>query len=103
MVKGWQVLPDGALSCRVCCHSRCAGMDDINHWIPVFAGMTARRILAFAGRLRASLAACSRIPCILVGVSINDGEGNAQSLIILLIIVTEKHYITVSLIQAAPS
>ena len=40
-VKGWQVLPDGALGCRACsCHSRSAGMACFNHWIPAFAGMT---------------------------------------------------------------
>ena len=40
-VKGWQVLPNGAFDCRACdCHSRCAGMDYVNHWIPAFAGMT---------------------------------------------------------------
>ena len=77
-------------------------MDYINHWIPIFAEMTARRMLAFAGRLRASSAACSRMPCIPVGVSINDGEGNEHSFIILLIIVTEKHYIKVSLIESIP-
>ena len=25
---------------RSCGHSRCAGMDCVNHWIPAFAGMT---------------------------------------------------------------
>ena len=37
MVNGWQILPDGALGC---CHSRYAGMDCLNHWIPACAGMT---------------------------------------------------------------
>ena len=28
-------LEDGALDCRACdCHSRCAGMNYLNHWIP---------------------------------------------------------------------
>ena len=40
VVMGWQVLPDGTFSCRACCHSRCAGMTGLNHWIPAFAGMT---------------------------------------------------------------
>ena len=41
-VKGWQVLPDGALDTHPCgCHSRSAGMDFLNHWIPACAGMTA--------------------------------------------------------------
>ena len=45
-VKGWQVLSDGALSGRACdCHSRCAGMNSLNHWIPAFAGMTANELL----------------------------------------------------------
>ena len=37
-VKGWQVLPEGAFDCRACCHSRYAGMDCVNHWIPACAG-----------------------------------------------------------------
>ena len=40
VINGWQVLLDSALGCRVCCHSRCAGMYCLNHWIPAFAGMT---------------------------------------------------------------
>ena len=40
-MKEWQGLPDGAFGCRCGgCHSRCAGMDYYNHWIPAFAGMT---------------------------------------------------------------
>ena len=41
-MKGWQALPDGEFSWRPFdCHSRCAGMACVNHWIPAFAGMTA--------------------------------------------------------------
>ena len=41
MVNGLQVLSDGAFGCRSRDrHSRFAGMDYINHWIPAFAGMT---------------------------------------------------------------
>ena len=37
-----RVLEDGAFGCRSFGrHSRSAGMDYINHWIPAFAGMTA--------------------------------------------------------------
>ena len=37
----WQALWDGALVViPLSCHSRSAGMDCINHWIPAFAGMT---------------------------------------------------------------
>lgn len=50
MVKGWQVLSGGALSFLCGCHSRYAGMDCINHWIPAFAGMTKRRILTWSER-----------------------------------------------------
>ena len=45
------------------CHSRCARMYSLNHWIPACAGMTAGWIPASAGRLWASLAACSRPAC----------------------------------------
>ena len=38
-------------------------MDCLNHWIPACAGMTGWWILACAGRLRASSAACSRPAC----------------------------------------
>ena len=41
-MKGWQALPDGEFGWRPFdCHSRCAGMYSLNHWIPAFAGMTA--------------------------------------------------------------
>ena len=60
MVKGWQVLPDGACGYRSCGHSRYAGMACLNHWIPACAGMTAR---GDSGLHRASSAVCSRPAC----------------------------------------
>ena len=63
-VKRRQVLSDGELGGRACgCHSRCAGMDSLNHWIPACAGMTEREILVFSRRLRASSVVCSRPAC----------------------------------------
>ena len=42
VVNRRRVLEDGAFGCRSFGrHSRSAGMDYINHWIPAFAGMTA--------------------------------------------------------------
>ena len=36
----------------------CAGMACINHWIPAFAGMTAKGIPAFAGWSRRAMTEC---------------------------------------------
>ena len=47
VMTGCQVLSDGAFSYCVCCHSRYAGMDCLNHWIPACAGMTVGQELVY--------------------------------------------------------
>ena len=51
VVNGWPILADGALGGHpLSCHSRCAGMDCLNHWIPAFAGMTVGAVVGiFSG------------------------------------------------------
>ena len=90
-VKRWQALRDSALGCRVCSHSRYAGMAFLNHWIPACAGMTVsfrfrlvpggyghpRRLvpdLPAAGRCRSA----AHIPA---GVSINDDAAGIRFVI----------------------
>ena len=62
-VTGWQGLSDGASDCRACGHSRSAGMDYLNHWIP-------RPLVPDAALPPASMQA---------GLRRNDGRGRSRA------------------------